>query len=68
MKSMKKVSQLIIDERMRKIEKEKLKELGYKKIEIKSLNERQIPLFTGICLFFIIFAYIKTSDHYAEEI
>ena len=29
MKDMKKVSQLIVDERMRKIEKEKLEELGY---------------------------------------
>ena len=36
MKDMKKVSQLIVDERMRKIEKEKLEELGYKLIEIKS--------------------------------
>ena len=29
------ISQLIIDERMRKIEKDKLKELGYDLIEIK---------------------------------
>ena len=36
MEDINKISELIIDERMRKIEKEKLKELGYKLIEVKS--------------------------------
>ena len=36
MENVNKVSQIIIDERMRKIEKEKLKEIGYNLIEIKS--------------------------------
>lgn len=39
MKSTTNKSQLIIDERMRKIEKEKLRELGYSLIEIKQNNK-----------------------------
>jgi len=38
MKNKSNTAQLIIDERMRKIEKEKLKELGYNLIEIKASN------------------------------
>lgn len=51
MKKTIRVPQIIIDERMRKVEKEKLKELGYNLIELKSSNSTYEEICSHVDIF-----------------